>query len=380
MADPENALEAPPMDDMLTLSNVILDSLSDGVYVCDRERRIAYWSKSAERITGWTSEDVVGRRCLDKILCHIDKDGHALCGEEFCPLHRSMVTGGTSTVPLVVYAKAKDGTRIPMQVTVAPIRNSAGEIIGGVETFRDVSTVLADLERAQRIQSLSLENDLPEDARVKFSTFYAPHDIVGGDFFAIRQLNPDQYGFVVADVMGHGIAAALHTMHLSSLWGRSCHLLTRPAKFAETVNNELEKVVKDESFATAICGVIDANDRTTRFTAAGGPPVVVFRAGGTVDQLESPGFPFGMMADSEYEETEARFAPGDCLLLLSDGAFEIHNAQDELLGVDGLVTILRDLGYPESGIRMKAVEEELLKFSNALRLEDDVTLLEVRFN
>ena len=239
MVDPEKTLEAPSMDDLLTLSNVILDSFSDGVYVCDRDRRIAYWSKSAERITGWTSEDVVGRRCLDNVLCHIDKDGHALCGEEFCPLHRSMVTGGTSNVPLIVYAKAKDGNRIPMHVTVAPICNSAGEIIGGVETFRDMSAVVADLERAKRIQSLSLENDLPEDARVKFSTFYTPHDIVGGDFFAIRQLNPDQYGFFVADVMGHGIAAALHTMHLSSLWERSCHLLTSPARFAETVNSEL---------------------------------------------------------------------------------------------------------------------------------------------
>ena len=368
------------MDDLLTQSNIILDSLSDGVYVCDRDRRIAYWSKSAERITGWTSEDVVGRRCLDNVLCHIDKDGHVLCGEEFCPLHRSMVTGATSNVPLIVYAKAKDGNRIPMHVTVAPICNSAGEIIGGVETFRDMSAVVSDLERAKRIQSLSLEKDLPEDARVKFSTFYTPHDIVGGDFFAIRQLNPDQYGFFVADVMGHGIAAALHTMHLSSLWERSCHLLTRPAEFAETVNSELEKVVKDESFATAICGVIDANSRTVRFTAAGGPPIVVFRADGTVDQLESAGFPFGMMEDSEYEEVDARFSPGDCLLLLSDGAFEIHNAQDELLGVDGFVTILESLGYPQNGIRMKLVEEALLRFSNALRLADDVTMLEVRFS
>jgi len=367
------------MNDLLTLSDVILDSLSDGVYVCDRDRRITYWSKSAERITGWTSEDVVGRRCLDNILCHIDKDGHTLCGEEFCPLHRSMLTGSTSTVPLIVYAQAKDGKRIPMQVSVAPIRNSDGEIIGGVETFRDMSAVLPDLERAQRIQSLSLENDLPEDARVRFSTFYTPHDIVGGDFFAIRQLNANQYGFVVADVMGHGIAAALHTMHLSSLWERSCHLLERPARFADTVNNELEKVVKDESFATAICGLIDANHRTVRFAAAGGPPLVVFHAAGDVEQLESSGFPFGMIEDSEYEEVEASFGPGDCLLLLSDGVFEIHNAQDELLGVDGFVTILQGLGYPEKGIRMKFVEEALLKFSNALRLEDDVTLLEVRF-
>ncbi len=60
------------MENLLTLSNVILDSLSDGVYVCDRDRRILYWSKSAQRITGWTPEDVVGRRCLDDDLTFIE--------------------------------------------------------------------------------------------------------------------------------------------------------------------------------------------------------------------------------------------------------------------------------------------------------------------
>src|SRR5512143_262603 len=97
------------MENFLTRSNVILDSLSDGVYVCDKDRQIVYWSKSAERITGWTADDVVGRRCLDDVLSHIDKDGHRLCGEEFCPLHRAMVTGTTSTVGLTVFAQGKGG-------------------------------------------------------------------------------------------------------------------------------------------------------------------------------------------------------------------------------------------------------------------------------
>ena len=69
------------MANPLELSNVILDSLSDGVYVCDRDRRIVYWSKSAEQITGWLAKDVIGRRCLDNVLCHEDKDGRRLCGE-----------------------------------------------------------------------------------------------------------------------------------------------------------------------------------------------------------------------------------------------------------------------------------------------------------
>jgi sigma-B regulation protein RsbU (phosphoserine phosphatase) len=367
------------MENLLTLSNVILDSLSDGVYVCDKERTIVYWSQSAERITGWTSQDVLGRRCLDNVLCHLDKDGHRLCGEEFCPLHRSMVTGSPSNVPLIVYALAKDGRRVPTQVSVAPIRDAAGEVVGGVETFRDVTAVLADLQRAQRIQTLSLEQDLPDDTRIRFSTCYRPHDVVGGDYFAIRQLDADQYGFLLADAMGHGVAAALHTMHLSSLWGRFCHLLAHPAEFAATINNELGKVVKDESFATAVCGVIDAREKTLRFAAAGGPPVAVFRADGHFEQIESPGLPFGLMEDCEYDEAGTEFAAGDRLLLFSDGAFEVHNARGELLGVDGLTRILRGLGYPTKSIETVALEEELLKFSNAIRLDDDVTLIEVRF-
>ena len=215
---------------------------------------------------------------------------------------------------------------------------------------------------------------------MRFSTFYMPHDIVGGDYYAIRRLDGDRYGFLLADVMGHGVAAALHTMHLSSLWERDCPLLANPAEFARAVNRDLAKVVKDESFATAICGVIDAEQRTIRFASAGGPPVVVVHADGAVEQLESSGLPFGMMEDAAYDETAASLGAKDCLLMFSDGAVEIHNARDEMLGLDGLVRILKGLGYPETPIKAHAVEEALLKFSNAIRLEDDLTFLEARFS
>ena len=93
------------MKDPLVSAEKIIDCLSDGVYVCDRERRIVYWSKAAEQITGWKSEDVHGRACLEDILNHVDKDGHRLCGEEYCPLHRSMITGEATRVPVIVFTK-----------------------------------------------------------------------------------------------------------------------------------------------------------------------------------------------------------------------------------------------------------------------------------
>ena len=367
------------MDELLSSSEVILNSLSDGVYVCDRERRIVFWSKSAEQITGWKSEDVIGRRCSEDILCHEDKDGHRLCGEEYCPLHRAMVTGENTDVPLIVFARGKDGNKIPSQVTTSPVRNSQGEIIGGVETFREMSSILLDLEKARRIQEWSLKNELPEDPRISVSTFFMPYDIVGGDYYAINSIDKDRYGFLLADMEGHGVAAGLYTIHLSNLWNKYHQLLKNPVEFTSVVNNELGQVVDDEgSFATAICGVIDVHTGILRVVGAGGPPPLKISPNGEIEQLFVSGLVLGVMNDVQYEELTAQLQPGDSLLLVSDGAFEIHNSEDELLEVDGFINLLKKLDYPQIPLKMEDLEQELLKFSNEIRLQDDVTIIEIR--
>jgi PAS domain S-box-containing protein len=369
---------------MESLKNIsvesLIDSLYDGIYVCDTERKIIYWSKPAERITGWREEDVIGKHCFDDILCHIDKDGHKLCGSEFCPLHRSMITGKLSKVGQLVYALGANGQRIPMEVVVAPILDDAGKVIGGVETFREASAIVHDMERAKNIQQMAMKEDVPKDIGLVFTTHYIPHDIIGGDYYSIKDIGSGQYGLVLADVTGHGVAAALYTMHLSSLWNRYHTLIKNPVEFIGHVNNELAAVVKAEgSFATALCGLIDVNKRMFRFVSAGGPEPVLIHADGSYECLASEGFPLGLMANAEYEELSAEIHTGDCLLLFSDGAVEIKNAEGSLLDTEGLMRILQKQGYPKKPLQKEALEVELLKYSNSIRLDDDLTILEVRF-
>ena len=88
--------------------------------------------------------------------------------------------------------------------------------------------------------------------------------------------------------------------------------------------------------------------------------------------------PLAIMEDAEYEEARVEFREGDHLLLFSDGTLEIADAAGEMLGLDGLIGMLKKQGYPAADIQMGALEEDLLKYSNGIRLDDDLTLIEIR--
>lgn len=365
---------------MLSLTpQQILDSLNDGVYVTDTERRIIYWSAAAEQITGWTAEQMVGRTCFDDKLCHVDKNGHRLCGESLCPLHRSMVTGTGSAAPLTVFAQGCDGRRIPMQVSVAPLRDAAGNIVGGVETFRDMTEMVGDLERAQMIQGLAMTQALAPDPRVAFEHFSMPCDLIGGDFHLVEPVGEGLYAFMLADVMGHGIASALYTMQLRALWNEYRAWLREPKRFVESLSRQLNELVRGEgAFATVQYGLYDAARRTLQLVGAGCPPLILFRAGGEAEPLQLSGLPLGMVEDEGYDVVTLPLEPGDALLLFTDGATEVYNAQRGQLGIEGLLEILQDLGYPQRGFNYRAIVRRLLEYSGGIRLDDDMTLMEMR--
>src|SRR5664279_289788 len=94
----------------------LLNLLAYGAYITDPDRRIVFWNQAAQKITGWSAAEVVGRHCRDNVLVHMNKDGHPLCGYEQCPLHRSIVTGEPSTESLLVFAQHRSGSRIPVEV------------------------------------------------------------------------------------------------------------------------------------------------------------------------------------------------------------------------------------------------------------------------
>ncbi len=110
----------------------IIENLYDGVYFVDHERVINYWNKGAERITGYTSQQMVGHSCSDNLLNHVNLKGEQLCITH-CPLEACMKDGIPREVD--VFLHHADGHRVPVLVRAAPLKDGEGNIIGAVETF-----------------------------------------------------------------------------------------------------------------------------------------------------------------------------------------------------------------------------------------------------
>lgn len=127
----------------------ILNRLDEGVYFVDLERRITFWNQGAEKIAGYASDEVVGRRCCDNILKHVDSAGRNLC-EGDCPLMKSVADGTPSEGKIFLHHKS--GHRVPVEVKIIPLRNDSGNIIGGVEVFSELSKTNVSMEMLEDLR------------------------------------------------------------------------------------------------------------------------------------------------------------------------------------------------------------------------------------
>lgn len=116
--------------------NEILEWLSDrmyeGIYIVDRQRRIIYWNNGAEEISGYCKPDIMGKRCWDNLLRHVDDQHRELC-RGWCPLVATMQDGQEREAD--VYLHHKEGHRVPIKVRAVPIRDASNKIIGAIEIF-----------------------------------------------------------------------------------------------------------------------------------------------------------------------------------------------------------------------------------------------------
>ncbi len=209
----------------------ILHSLYDGLYITDCERRITFWNSAAERITGYSAAEVIGKSCGDNILCHVDASGHNLC-KNSCPLSQTILTNSCQQKEVFLHHKA--GHSIPISVRVTPMYDSRGELVGAIELFRDLSNRQMTEQRIKQLEELTqldhltrlanrahLEQELNSRMEEQLRTGQ-PFGILFIDIDHFKQIN-DRYGHAVGDdflqMVANTLSANARPFDLFGRWG-----------------------------------------------------------------------------------------------------------------------------------------------------------------
>jgi phosphoserine phosphatase RsbU/P len=189
-----------------------------------------------------------------------------------------------------------------------------------------------EMRAASKIQAAILPSSMPTVSPWAVAARYAPMSGVAGDFYGFPRVLPNSLSIILADVMGHGVAAALVASMVKVAVFDGADNGLSPAKIVQELNCTLCKRAPGQ-LASAIYVELNREGNLAKYTAGGQPPPLLWRRSGQrLDALDSAGLLLGVRHGEPYDDSELHFAKGDRLLIYSDGLTEAENGKGESFG------------------------------------------------
>jgi len=255
----------------------LLDTLYDGVYFIDSKREITYWNKGAERLTGYTEKEAVGKSCQDNFLAHVDDSGNSLC-KSGCPLEQVLRDGSPREADL--YLHHKKGHRVPVSVRVTPMVTEDGQITGAIEIFSDNSSHVAARRRIDELEQLALLDpltrignrrylDMTLDARLaetlRYNTRLAVFFLDIDDFKLINDTYGHDIGDEVLKVVGRTLSGIIRPTDILGRWGGEEFVAA-----VSNINRETALIIGERFRALIEGSSVTLHDQRICFTISAG--------------------------------------------------------------------------------------------------------------
>jgi sigma-B regulation protein RsbU (phosphoserine phosphatase) len=246
-----------------------------------------------------------------------------------------------------------------------------------VDRERQRQRLEQEISFARDIQQALLPRSLRDFPHLAITGTSSPCLAVGGDYFDVFPLSDNRTAFLIADVSGKGLGAALLTTMLQGALSGT-KMGASPADVFCHINRFLCEHSEVGRYATMFFGILDPEGRL-EFVNAGHLPPLLLRAGEVDEPFTEGGFPVGLIPDASYVAACVALRPGDTLVLYSDGVTEAMDPDHEMFGVSRLRELL--VGKHEAPLETlkNSILESVQAFSRGASQADDITLLIARY-
>lgn len=350
-----------------------------GIGVKDIEEMTGHFQTS--NISGLFDSNTDKTRNMSKYLS-------SLKGSQF----RSIVTfpiqvKGQREGIMVLLKDVNDGFNRENTNIIKTFANQAGI---SIENFRLVSEALQnerykeELKIAKKVQSSLLPANLGTDPDFDIVAFSEAADEVGGDYYDSYRINEDKMVVIISDVSGKGTSAAFHMSQMKGVFHSLAQHDVSPEVFLSSANQALGRCLDRASFITTSYFVIDNKKKEVQFARAGHCPTLYLdSATGKADFFQNKGLGLGIIRNDTFENyihTESlTYKKGDILLLYTDGITEAKNFKNEEYGYDRLRVILEENSSQDAEKIQEKLIEDLYSFSGTDAIDDDYTIVIIKF-
>ncbi len=247
------------------------------------------------------------------------------------------------------------------------------------ELEKALRSINDELETAKRVQKSLLPQNVDAPAGIEFSAVYLPSGVIGGDMYDVVKIDETHVAFLVLDVCGHGVPAALITAMAKVSFTRAILKNDSPKSIFAQVNAELCRFMPEGRYVTAFLAILDLEKKELSFSRAGHPPPAhASRLRRTVDYLSTGAPLIGCFTDSQFEESLAAVASGDTIVFYTDGLMESVNGSDERYPMKAMEDIILAAGEKPAEATGMAIIDSLRAFTGPVPQADDITVLVVK--
>jgi phosphoserine phosphatase RsbU/P len=242
-----------------------------------------------------------------------------------------------------------------------------------------------ELNIAKKVQVSLLPQHLESNTLFDISAFSASADEVGGDYYDIYYINDQKVSFIIGDVSGKGTSAAFNMSQMKGVFHSLVQLDLDPEKFLFYANSALSRCLEKASFITASYFVADFETREVAFARAGHCPTLYYNStADKADYFVSKGLGLGIKRSNGFkkfiEVNKFNFNQGDVIVLYTDGIVEANNEAKEEYGYEKLQQVLYENSDRSAEDIKNAIVDSVYSHCGETRLDDDYTLLIIKFN
>jgi sigma-B regulation protein RsbU (phosphoserine phosphatase) len=362
------------------------------ILVCDDQPDVLEALRLLLKGQGWHTVTADSPRALldaaraasfDLILTDLNYTRDTTSGQEGMDLLASLEEQG-NTVPVIVMTAWGN-----VDLAVEAMRRGACDFVQKpwdnnrlLATIRKQAEPVrqrkSELEIAANVQQKLFPRKLHRLASLDYAGHCVPAREVGGDYYDFLEISDRKIGFVLGDVSGKGVPAALLMANLQACFrSQQPASLENPAQVLRSVNRHFFDSTTADRYATLVFAVYDDATRKVRYVNCAHCPPLLLRANGEIERLGSTATMLGAFARWDCTEAEADLCAGDTLLLYSDGVTEAGADTGEEFGDDRLFHALRVNQRQPAQPMVEAIVHDVQEFSGSAR-SDDVTVVALR--